>query len=413
MKILLNTCAVLLITISSSAQINKQKYKMQSFLDKGIQAPAEHFTGTVWVNMNVNLDDDYNMVIGTVTFEPNARTNWHTHETGQILMVTKGVGYYQEEGKPIQMIKEGDVVKISKNVNHWHGGSHYQSMTHIAMVPNLDKGRTEWGVPVTDEIYNTYQASVNEVDNTLSPAAIKNHETLWPNYESLAKETDPELIEIFDNWAFDEVYSNSNLDDKTRVMVTLASNIGSNALTEYKMFVNAALNVGVTPAEIKEILYQSVAYVGVARAIDFLYATNEIFKQQGVSLPLEGQSTTNANNRHEKGLELMKNTFGERIADMRDNAPEDQKHIQDFLAGNCYGDYYTRNGLDMKTRELITYSILVSMGGTDSQVKGHIQGNLNIGNGRLKLIEVTTQLLPYIGYPRTLNALGAINEITD
>ncbi len=401
-----------LLTYQVKAQEQKSN-NMSSFKEKGVQAPSDNFTGTVWVNMNLAEEDGYNTIMGTVTFEPKARTNWHSHDNGQILMVTKGIGYYQEEGKPIQKIQEGDIVKIGKKVNHWHGASHYQSMSHIAMIPEIDKGeRTIWGNKVTDEEYNTYQVKVAEVENYLTPKAIMNHEKFWPNYESTARETDPELIEIFDNWAFDEVYSHSNLDDKTRTLTILASNIGSQALSEYKMFVNAALNVGVTPIEIKEVLYQSVAYVGVAKAVDFIYATNEIFKQRNISLPLEGQSTTNSENRKEKGLELMKATFGERIEEMRKNAPDDLKHIQEYLAGNCFGDYYTRTGLDMPMRELITYSILISMGGTDSQVRGHIQGNLNVGNDRQKLIDVTTQLLPYIGYPRTLNALNAINEIT-
>jgi len=140
----------------------------------------------------------------------------------------------------------------------------------------------------------------------LTKAAIENHEELWPDYKSKAKETDPELIEVFDNWAFDEVISVSNLETKTRVMIILASNIASQALTEYKMFVNAALNVGVTPVEVKEILYQSVPYVGIAKVIDFIYATNEIFKERNIALPLEGQSTTTKENRLEKGLALQK-----------------------------------------------------------------------------------------------------------
>jgi len=104
----------------------------------------------------------------------------------------------------------------------------------------------------------------------------------------------------------------------------------------------------------------------------------------------------------------MKATFGESIEKMRENAPDDQKHIQYNLAANCFGDYYTRNGLDMKTRELLTFSMLISMGGTDSQVRGHVQGNLNVGNNRETLIGITTVLLPYIDYPRTLNALNAL-----
>jgi len=154
----------------------------------------------------------------------------------------------------------------------------------------------------------------------LSEDAIKNHEELWPNYNSQAAETDPEFIEMFDNWAFDEVISYGNLDTKTRVMMIMGSNIACQALTEYKMFVNAGLNVGVTPVEIKEILYQSVAYVGVAMVIDFIYATNEIFKERGIELPLKKQSATTRENRHAKGLALMIATFGERIEQTRVNA---------------------------------------------------------------------------------------------
>ncbi|WP_101310333.1 carboxymuconolactone decarboxylase family protein [Labilibaculum manganireducens] len=246
----------------------------------------------------------------------------------------------------------------------------------------------------------------------LSDAAVKNHEELWPNYKSKAIQTDPELIAIFDNWAFDEVITQSSIDTKTRVMMIMGSCIALGALTEYKMFVNAALNIGVTPIEIKEIIYQSIAYVGVAKVIDFLYASNTIMLEHGIELPLENQSATTPENREAKGLELMKTTFGERIEEIRYNAPEDQKHIQYNLAANCFGDYYTRKGLDIKIRELLTFSMLISMGGTDSQVRGHIQGNLNVGNNRETLIGITTQLLPYIGYPRTLNALSTINEIT-
>ena len=121
----------------------------------------------------------------------------------------------------------------------------------------------------------------------ITETAIQNHEELWPGYKSKAKETDPELIEIFDNWAFDEVIRYGNIDTKTRVMMIMGSTIAQSALTEYKMFVNAALNVGITPVEVKEILYQSIAYVGVAKVIDFIYAANEILKERGIELPLK------------------------------------------------------------------------------------------------------------------------------
>ena len=241
--------------------------------------------------------------------------------------------------------------------------------------------------------------------------AVKNHEELFPNLESKLQKTDPEFIELFDNWAFDEVICQSQLDTKTRVMMILASTIASQALGEYKVMVGAALTVGLTPVEIKEILYQAVPYVGVAKVFDFLHATNEVLQNNGVSLPLEDQSTTTAKTRYEKGVAAQKTIFGEAIDKMRQQAPKYQLHIQDFLAANCFGDYYTRNGIDLKTRELLTFAMLISLGGCEPQVKGHVTGNLNIGNDRTRLIDVVTQLLPYIGYPRTLNALRVIDEV--
>ena len=246
---------------------------------------------------------------------------------------------------------------------------------------------------------------------SISETAIKNHEELWPDYKSRAMHTDPELIELFDNFAFDEVLNYGNLDTKTRVMMILGSTIACQAQAEYKMMVNAALNVGVTPVEVKEILYQSVPYVGIAKVVEFIYLTNEILTESGIALPLKGQSTTTPETRYEKGLEVQKAIFGEVIDKMYQDSPADQLHIQKYLSANCFGDYYTRSGLDLKTRELLTFSMILSLGGCEPQLKGHVQGNLNIGNDKQLLLAVVTHLLPYVGYPRALNAIKCINEV--
>jgi 4-carboxymuconolactone decarboxylase len=246
---------------------------------------------------------------------------------------------------------------------------------------------------------------------TLTQRAAENHEELFPGHESKLRETDPELIGLFDNWAFDEVIRQSKLETKTRVMMILASTIASQTLSEYQVMLGAALNVGVTPIEIKEILYQSVPYVGMAKVFDFLHATNDVFQKKGITLPLEGQSTTTPETRHEKGLALQKAIFGEMIERMYEQSPKNQLHIQEFLSSNCFGDYYTRRGLDIKTRELLTFAMLISLGGCEPQVMGHIQGNVRVGNNKEVLLDVVTQLLPYIGYPRTLNALRCLNEV--
>jgi 4-carboxymuconolactone decarboxylase len=245
----------------------------------------------------------------------------------------------------------------------------------------------------------------------LTENALRNHEQLFPNYESKLQRTDPEFIELFDNWAFDEVIRESTLETKTRVLMILGSTIASQALGEYRVMVGAALNVGLTPVEIKEVLYQSVPYVGVAKVVDFLHATNEVLRDRGISLPLEGQTTTTPESRFDKGVAAQRAIFGDAIDKMRHQAPGDEGHIQDFLAANCFGDYYTRNGLEIGTRELLTFVFLISLGGCEPQVKAHVTGNLNVGNDRGRLIDVVTQLLPYIGYPRSLNALRMIDEV--
>ena len=245
----------------------------------------------------------------------------------------------------------------------------------------------------------------------ITEAAHRIHEELFPNHQSTLQLTDPELIEAFDNFAFDEVLAQSKLDTTTRTMMILASLIASQAVSEYKIMAGAALKVGVTPVQIKEILYQSVAYVGMARAFEFLHATNEVLAARGIPLPLEGQSTTTPETRYEKGLSAQKAVFGKMIDQLYEQSPKDQLHIQRFLSANCFGDYYTRKGLDIKLRELVTLSIPIALCGVESQIKGHIQGNVNVGNDRSVLMDLITQLLPWIGYPRTQNALKCLNEV--
>ncbi len=246
---------------------------------------------------------------------------------------------------------------------------------------------------------------------SIKDTARKNHETLFPNRKSTLQVTDPELVEVFDNFAFDEVLGYGNLDARTRLMVILASLIASQALGEYKVMLEGALNIGVTPVEVKEILYQAVPYAGMGKVYDFLHATNEILASRGIQLPLEGQSTTSPETRFEKGYAVQKAIVGDRLEKMYEDSPVNQIHIQKYLSANCFGDYVTRSGIDLKTRELLTFSMLLSLGGCEPQLKGHIQANLNVGNNKETLLSVVTQLLPYVGYPRTLNAIRCINEV--
>ncbi len=111
-------------------------------------------------------------------------------------------------------------------------------------------------------------------------------------------------------------------------------------------------------------------------------------------LPLEGQSTTTPETRHRDGLTVQKSIFGDVIDTMYASCPDNQLHIQQYLSANCFGDYYTRTGLDIQTRELLTFAMILSMGGSEPQLRGHIQGNLNTGNDKATLLSVVTHCFP-------------------
>ncbi|MGD0953181.1 MAG: cupin domain-containing protein [Methanotrichaceae archaeon] len=120
---------------------------------KGQKITDEHFIGTTWVETLVPMDSTFNCQVANVTFEPGARNNWHKHPGGQVLLVTGGIGYYQEEGKLARMIQEGDVVKINPNVKHWHGAKSDRWLVHIAIITNPQKGDAEWLEPVANKEY--------------------------------------------------------------------------------------------------------------------------------------------------------------------------------------------------------------------------------------------------------------------
>ena len=208
----------------------------------------------------------------------------------------------------------------------------------------------------------------------LSASAKDYLSRFFPGPPSPLWETDPEFMELFSNFALDEVVNQGDLDDTTRMMAILAALLGCQGVEEFRVLLPAALRAGVTPVQIKEILYQSAAYLGIGRVQPFFSATNQVLTEQGVALPMES------------------------------------RHINRWLADNCFGDYYTRGGLDYKQREMITFCFLAAQGGCEPQLTSHAGANLRIGNDKAFLIQVISQCLPYIGYPRSLNALRCVND---
>ena len=224
------------------------------------------------------------------------------------------------------------------------------------------------------------------------------------------QKTDPEFAERFEHFAFDEVVNEpgQQLDEVTRHMAILAVLLGCQGTEAFRRELPQALDAGVTPVMAKEVVYQAVDYLGIGRVLPFLDITNEVLKARGVALPLEGQATTTMEDRLEKGAQTQADIFGPQMLEAWKTG-----HINLWLAANCFGDYYTRTGLTLAQREMITFCYLAAQGGCEPQLTAHARGNMNLGNDKAFLIRVISQCLPYIGYPRSLNAVACVNKAAE
>lgn len=222
---------------------------------------------------------------------------------------------------------------------------------------------------------------------------------------------DLELQTIMKNYIYGDVYQHGTLDLRLRELILIVVNTTNHTLTALKEHVNAAIKAEVSPIQIKEVIYQCTPYIGLGKVQEALEVVNLIFKKHNIST--KPQATVNEKTRFEKGFEVQSAAFGkDHIQANHDQAPQELKHIQKYLSEYCFGDFYTREGLDLKTRELMTMVMLATLGGCENQLRGHVGANITVGNSRELLIETITQCQPYIGFPRTLNAITIINEVT-
>lgn len=223
--------------------------------------------------------------------------------------------------------------------------------------------------------------------------------------------TDPEWVDIVANFSQSETISTSKLTDKEQMLCILSTLLGCQGMGEFQNMLHAALNIGIDPVAIKETIYQATAYLGIGRTYDFLIAANEIMEQHGVKLPLAPQATTDETTRFDAGLAKQVALFGPGMAKRQTEGPALRRNVNRWLADNCFGDYYTRTGLNDQEREMITFCFILAQGGCENQLRGHTAGNFGVGNDKEKLYSVVEQCMPYIGYPRSLNAMNIIDEV--
>lgn len=242
--------------------------------------------------------------------------------------------------------------------------------------------------------------------------AQSNYRELYGSETTGIEKTDPDFAEIKNNFIYGDIYEQGNLDEQTKELINIVVLTTIQTPSELKLHVRAAIHVGLTPEQIKEAVYQCAPYIGISRVEESLNAVNDVFRELNINPVVESQKTVTERERFEKGNAIQIELYNmQKMEEPEALAEGEPGAVRNYLPPYCFGDFYTRDGLDLKTRELLTFCILVARGDCDPQLQSHITGNLNAGNDRTVLLSALNQCLPYVGFPRSLNTLNYINEI--
>lgn len=244
-------------------------------------------------------------------------------------------------------------------------------------------------------------------------SAEKNYEKWFAGQSFTDGYEDTEFEVIASRFLCGDVMEHGVLTDKQRAIVILTTLTASGTYEVIEKYASAVLRVGVSPDEIRETLIHCTPYVGMEKVNLSLKEVYRAFEKAGAADSVCAQATVDEDTRFDDGLAVQQHICGKDVINnMRSSAPEELQHIQDYLSAYCFGDFYTRKVLDLKTRELITFCAICTLGGCEQQAKAHVAANLNVGNTREILIDAITQCLPFIGFPRTLNAISCIDVVT-
>ena len=238
----------------------------------------------------------------------------------------------------------------------------------------------------------------------------QNYHTLFGGEALTGQGTDPEMMDILQKFIFGEVFRTGNLTMKQREMITCITLATMQTLPQLKAHAGAALNVGVTPEELREVMYLTAPFIGFPKMLNAVATVNEVFKERGITLPLKKQGTVTEENRHETGKAIQDKLYPGGIASVMEGLPVDMgKDVEQFLTDYFFGEIYSRGALDLQTRELLGYCVLTTLE-AESQLHSHYHGNINVGNTPETLTAAVIQCLPYIGFPAAIKALRIIKQ---
>ena len=220
---------------------------------------------------------------------------------------------------------------------------------------------------------------------------------------------DVEMMQILQKYIFGEVFTVGELDIKTRELITVVSLTTQQTLPQLKAHINGALNAGNTQLEVREAIYQCAPFIGFPKTLNALGVLNEVFKERNIEPPAAA-ATVSENERYKKGKEIQEKLYGDEIKQAMKGLPDNLgDEAARFLTEVCFGDFYTRQGLDIKTRELLALAILVTKD-DERTLRSHIKGSIKAGNTPETVAAAIIQCMPYTGTPNALHALKILKE---
>ena len=380
------------ITLFAPAAVDAQSLAISRGGSRPVRtAPAQNFTGSVQVEMLFEAVDPSHASGGSVTFQPGARTAWHSHPRGQILIITAGTGRVQRWGDPVEEVRAGDVVRIPAGAKHWHGASPQASMTHIAISEHRDGSTVQWMEQVTDEQYNGVPAAPQPQPSNSQPGPGR---PSGPLQQKLA----PGMAALTDDVLYGDVWKRPDLSPRDRSLVTITALIAVGKTTPLAGHLGRALDNGLRPAEASGLLAHLAIYCGWPSAVAALDAYEQVYTARKIDtaalraesprLPAHASDAARA--------KAIIEGFGA-------VAPKFVQLTNDVV----FDDLWRRPDLSLRDRSLVTIVALAAMG-DDEQFEFYLRRGLEAGLTRDQIVEAVTHLGFYAGWSKATRAMTVI-----
>jgi 4-carboxymuconolactone decarboxylase len=386
------TVSIAALSLLAAASVSGQSLVISRAGSRAVQPAApQNFTGSVQVETLFEAVDPSHASGGTVTFAAGARTAWHTHPRGQILVITAGVGRVQRWGDPIEEVRAGDVVRIPAGQKHWHGASPTSAMTHLAVTEHQDGTRVEWMEPVSDEQYHAAVRAEQGAPPQSRPAPGRPSGEVQPRVA-------PGMAALTDDVLFGDVWRRPELSPRDRSLVTITVLIATGKAAVLSGHLNRALDNGVLPSEASGVLAHLAVYAGWPSAVAALEAYDQVYATRKVdtaTLRVAGDrlAASAADAARAKGLTESVGAVAPKFAQLTNDV--------------VFGDLWRRPDLSLRDRSLVTIVALAAMG-DDEQLGFYVDRGRDGGLTRDQIAEAVTHLGFYAGWSKATRAMTAI-----